>query len=391
MATERPVGAQRVRGMGVSIFAEMTALANAHGAVNLGQGFPDFEPPAFLLAAAQDALRAGYNQYAPARGLPQLRQAIAADYERRHGLTIDAEREVLITHGATEAIFASIFSLVDPGDEVILFEPYYDSYVPAVQMAGGRPRFYTLQPPHWTIDPAALAALFSDRTRLIVLNTPHNPTGKCFSAGELALIAELCRRHGALALVDEVYEHLTYEGAAHLALLAQPGMRQCTLAISSLGKSFSATGWKVGWAIGAPPLVEAVLRSHQFITFCANAPLQAAAATTLEQAGDSGYYGWLRDFYSSKRRFLLGALREAGVRPLPPQGSYFIMAEIGEAGFADDVAFCRHLTTEVGVAAIPPSAFYSTPGGGSKLARFAFCKSDEALAEAARRLRGLVG
>jgi N-succinyldiaminopimelate aminotransferase len=389
MASEQPVGAQRVRGVGVSVFAEMTALANAHGAVNLGQGFPDFEPPAFLTEAAEAALRAGYNQYAPARGLPQLREAVAADYERRHGLAVDAEREVLVTHGATEAIFAAILSLVDPGDEVILFEPYYDSYLPAVQMAGGVARFYTLQPPDWAIDEAALAALFNERTRLILVNTPHNPTGKCFSAGELALIAELCGRYDALAMVDEVYEHLTYEGSAHRPLLAEPGMRQRTVAISSLGKSFSATGWKVGWAIGAPPLVEALLRSHQFITFCANAPLQAAAATALAHAAGSDYYGWLRDFYSDKRGFLLKALRGAGIDPIPPQGTYFIMADISGAGLGDDVAFCRYLTTEVGVAAIPPSAFYSTPGGGEQLARFAFCKSDEALAEAARRLQRL--
>lgn len=381
--------ARRVKGFGTTIFTEMTALASEHGAINLGQGFPDFAAPAFIKEAAQAAVEADVNQYAPGRGQPRLREAIAATMARRYGMAVDPETEVVVTHGATEALFATIMGQVDPGDEVILFEPYYDAYVPDVQMAGGVPRYYPLEPPKWEIDRKKLASLFNDKTKLIIVNTPHNPTGKVYNQEELALIADLCREHDVVAVTDEVYEFITFDGAVHVPLASLPGMAERTITISSAGKTFSVTGWKVGWAVAAPPLAEAVFRAHQFITFSGAAPLQEATAVALETAEAHGYYEGLQETYQRKRDFLAGALAAAGLPPITPRGTYFIMVEIGGLGFADDVAFCRHLTTEVGVAAIPPSAFYTTPGGGETVARFAFCKTDEALEEAAERLQRL--
>ncbi|MEZ4594087.1 MAG: aminotransferase class I/II-fold pyridoxal phosphate-dependent enzyme [Chloroflexota bacterium] len=290
-------------------------------------------------------------------------------------------------HGATEAIFATILGLVNPGDEVIVFEPFYDSYVPAIQMAGGIPRFYTLRPPHWQIDAAELAALFNAKTKLIIINTPHNPTGKVFCQAELAQIATLCQQHDVLAMTDEVYEHLVFDGQPHQTLASLPGMAQRTILISSLGKTFSVTGWKVGWTIAPPELTRAIFRAHQFMTFCGAAPLQEAAVTAVSQPAP--FYTELTDFYTSKRNFLLDALNSAGLTPIAPSGTYFIMVDISHLGFANDVAFCRYLTTEVGVAAIPPSAFYHNPADGAGLARFAFCKEEKTLAEAANRLQRL--
>lgn len=376
--------AERVRSLGTTVFVEMTALANAHGAVNLGQGFPDFAAPTFLKEAAKAAVDADINQYAPGNGRFSLRAAIAA---KDHGRDVDPDGEVLVTHGATEAIFATVLGLVNPGDEVVILEPFYDSYVPAVRMAGGVPRFYTLRPPDWAIDFDALAALFNAKTKLIIVNTPHNPSGKVFSREELSAIAALCREHDVIAMTDEVYEHIIFDGRTHHALATFPGMAERTVTISSLGKTFSVTGWKIGWAIAAPELIQAVFRAHQFMTFCGAAPLQEAAVAAFAVA-DSFYTALARD-YQNKRDFLMEALRAAGLRPLLPQGAYFIMVDISDLGFADDVAFCRYLTTEIGVAAIPPSAFYHNPADGAHLARFAFCKRQATLEEAAARLRRL--
>jgi len=377
--------AQRVSHFGTTIFTEMTALAVEHNAVNLGQGFPDFAAPDFLKEAAIQAIQADINQYAPASGRPRLKEAVAAKMQSHYGRFPDPATEIIITHGATEAIFATVLGLVNPGEEVIIFEPFYDSYVPSVQMAGGIPRYYTLRPPDWAIDEDELATLFSDKTKLVIFNTPHNPTGKVFTRQELEMIARLCQKHDAIAVADEVYEHIIFDGRAHHQIASLPGMAGRSVTISSLGKSFSTTGWKIGWAISAPELVQSIFRVHQFATFCGAAPLQEAAAVALETADT--YYSQLAQNYQQKRDFLAAALREAGLPPLPCHGTYFLMVDISHLGFANDVAFCRHLTTNVGVAAIPPSAFYHNPADGAGLARFAFCKKEETLATAVQRLR----
>lgn len=379
--------AQRVAGFGTTIFTEMTALANKHQAINLGQGFPDFAAPTFMKEAAIAAIEADINQYAPANGRPHLRYAIAQKMQDFYGLDANPDTEITILHGATEAIFATILGLVNPGEEVIVFEPFYDSYVPAIQMAGGIPRFYTLRPPNWQIDMAELAALFTEKTKLIIINTPHNPTGKVFTKSEMAHIAQLCQQYDVLAVTDEVYEHLVFEGKTHHTLATFPGMADRTITISSLGKTFSVTGWKVGWTIAPPELTKAIFRAHQFMTFCGAAPLQEASVTAVSQPHT--FYTELTEFYSSKRNFLLDALKSAGLTPIPPDGTYFVMVDISHLDFADDVAFCRYLTSEIGVAAIPPSAFFHNPADGAGLARFAFCKEEATLAEAAKRLQKL--
>jgi N-succinyldiaminopimelate aminotransferase len=376
--------AERVSNFVTSIFFEMTNLANQHQAVNLGQGFPDFSGPDFLKQAAIEAIQGGVNQYAPGQGRVRLREAIAQKMETYYGLSVDPNTMINVTHGATEALFAAILGLVNPGDEVILFEPYYDSYLPAVQMAGGIPRFYTLRPPRWAIDPKQLVALFSDKTKLILINTPHNPTGKVYTEAELRFIAELCRRHDVIAVMDEVYEHIIFDGCRHLCMATLPGMADRTVTISSAGKTFSMTGWKVGWAIAAPELSQAIFRVHQFVVYSGVAPLQEAVATALQTLAD--YYAELAAMYQANRDFLAGVLDEVGLTPIMPQGTYFMMADITRFGFPDDIAFCRYLTKEVGVAAIPPSAFYLNPADGATIARFAFCKTRATLEEAARRL-----
>ncbi len=379
--------ANRVQGFGTTIFAEMTALAVAHDAVNLGQGFPDFAAPTFLKEAAHAAIAADLNQYAPSYGRPALKQAIAAKVKRHYGLEVDPNHDILVTHGATEALCAAVLGLVNPGDEVILFEPFYDSYVPDVLLAGGVPRFYTLRQPDWAVDRAELAALFNHKTKLIVVNTPHNPTGKVFTHDELGMIADLCQEHDVLALTDEVYEHIVFDGRKHHLLAQFPGMAHRTLTISSLGKTFSVTGWKIGWIMAPPDLLAAAFRAHQFMTFCGAAPLQEAAVTALSTHDD--YYMALTHDYQQKRDFLVKALQDAGLPPITPAGTYFVMVDISDLGFSDDVAFCRYLTTEIGVAAIPPSAFFHHPADGAQLARFTFCKSQPVLAEAAARLQRL--
>jgi N-succinyldiaminopimelate aminotransferase len=379
--------AERVSGFGTTVFTEITALANQTGAVNLGQGFPDFPAPEFIKQAGIAAINADANQYAPGSGNMRLREAIAAKLERQYGLKTDPATEITVTAGATEAIFATMQGLVNPGDEVILFEPYYDSYLPAVQFAGGVPRFCTLRPPEWRVEPETLTALFNDKTKLILINSPHNPTGKVFTPDEMALIAQLCQQHDVIALTDEVYEHITFDGIVHKPLATLPGMRERTVMISSLGKTYSATGWKVGWAVAPAEINQAVFRVHQFVTFCGAAPLQEAAVTALLAPGD--YYEEFQAMYQSNRDFLMGALGSAGLTPIMPQGTFFAMTDISHLGFEDDRVFCKWLISEVGVASIPPGSFYHNPADGAGLARFAFCKSRATLEEAARRLEKL--
>ena len=380
---------RRVSGLAPTVFSEFSALAQRTGAVNLGQGFPDFDGAEVVREAAVQALRSGHNQYAPGVGAVALRRAIAAHAARFQGLTLDPDTMVVVTCGATEAIFDAIQGLVDGGDEVVTFQPVYDSYAASVAMAGGVLRPVTLYPPdarhpQWWFELRALEEAFSPRTRLLLLNTPHNPTGKVFTAEELERIAALCRRWNTVAVVDEVYQHLVYGEARHVSLATLPGMSERTLTVSSAAKTFGFTGWKVGWAMGPRPLRDAVLQAHQYVTFAVATPLQEAVAVALSLP--DAHFAELRASYARRRARLLAMLRESGWTPWEPEGAYFVCADVAGRGFADDDAYCRDLTTRVGVAAIPLSAFYVERARAPVVARFAFCKSDATLDEAARRL-----
>jgi N-succinyldiaminopimelate aminotransferase len=376
----------RLAPFGTSVFSEMTRLAQAHGAINLAQGFPDFEGPPALIEAMVEAARAGHNQYARSMGAVPLVEAIARERAERTGLAYDPLSEVIVFSGATEGIAAAILGLVSPGDEVVLFEPVYDSYPACVALAGGVPRYVTLRFPDFRLDPAALDAAFSPRTRLVVLNTPHNPTGKVFGRAELELIAERCRRHDAVVLADEVYEHLTYDGAEHVPIASLPGMKERTLSLSSTGKSFNFTGWKVGWGTGAQPLVAAAQAAHQFLTFATHTPTQHAVAHGLSTLGPA-HHAAVRAEYQARRDLLLEVLGRLGLRVAAPAGAYFVLADFSPIFEGDDVAFARWLTEHRGVAAIPPSSFYpAEPAEGRRLVRFAFCKRLETLRAAAERL-----
>jgi N-succinyldiaminopimelate aminotransferase len=382
---------RRMRPFGTTIFAEMSALAARTGAVNLGQGFPDTDGPEPMLAAAAEALRTGQNQYPPGPGIPVLRQAIAAHQRRFWGLTYDPDGEILVTAGATEAIAAAILGLCEPGDEVICFEPYYDSYAASIALADAVRRPVTLRPGpdgRYLFDPDELRAAFGPRTRLVLLNSPHNPTGKVFTAEELSLIAQLCQEYDTYAVTDEVYEHLVFTDAAgpHLPLAGLPGMWERTLRISSAGKTFSCTGWKIGWASGPAPLVTAVLRVKQFLTFVNGAPLQPAVAVALNLPDT--YYTEFRADLQARRDQLCAGLRAAGFAVLPPEGTYFVTADITGLGGTDGVEFCRTLPERSGVVAVPTQVFYDDPEAGRRLIRFAFCKRPEVISEAVNRLHG---
>lgn len=382
----------RMRPFGTTIFAEMSALAVSTGAVNLGQGFPDTDGPPEMLAAAAEALQGGQNQYPPGPGIPALRSAVAAHQRRFWGLDYDPGSEVLITAGATEAIAATILALCDTGDEVICFEPYYDSYAASIALAGAVRRPVTLRPGsdgRYAFDPDELRAAFGPRTRLVLLNTPHNPTGKVFTADELALIATLCQEHDVYAVTDEVYEHLVFTDAdaPHVPLATLAGMRERTLRISSAGKTFSCTGWKVGWVSGPAPLVSAVLRVKQFLTFVNAAPLQPAVAVALGLP--DRYFTEFRDGMQSRRDQLVAGLTDAGFTVLPPEGTYFVTADVTALGGRDGIEFCRSLPARCGVVAVPTQVFYDDVEAGRRLVRFAFCKRPEVLAQAVDRLRRL--
>ncbi|HEY8598326.1 MAG TPA: aminotransferase class I/II-fold pyridoxal phosphate-dependent enzyme [Thermomicrobiales bacterium] len=385
------IGAGRTRGFGSSIFSEMSRLAVQHGAVNLGQGFPDFAGPDFVKAAAHAAIDADLNQYAISHGAPRLRRAIAATWARDWGRELDPETEITVASGATEVLADAMLAFLDPGDEVIVFEPFYDAYQPTIGFAGATPRAVTLHAPDWSIDTDELAAAFTPRTRLLLLNTPHNPTGKVFTEAELAQIAALCIEHDVIAVTDEVYDRIVYHdtGATHLPLATLPGMWERTLTVNSTGKTFSMTGWKIGYAIGPAPLNAALRTVHQFVTFATATPFQEAMAVAIELAAENGYYDQLRCEYAARRDLLAAALRDAGLATLPIGGSYFLLADIAPLGFPDDAAFCRYLAAEIGVAAIPPSAFYLHPSRAPQLARFCFAKRPETIAAAAERLLAL--
>lgn len=384
--------AKRVASFGTTIFVEINDLARRHEAVNLGQGAPDFDGPPAVLAAAVQAVNGALNQYAPGIGMASVREAIAQHAESFYGQKLDPESEVLVTSGATEGMFAAILGVTDPGDEIIVFEPVYDTYVPNLIMAGVTPRYVPLRGDQWNFDPDELARSFNPRTRAIIINTPHNPTGKVYSPDELHIIAELCLKHDVIAITDEVYEHILYDDAVHTRLATLPGMRERTVTISSLGKTFSVTGWKVGWALGPAGLVNAVNQAHQFITYAVASPLQAAAVTALSLP--SSFFEQLQSDYQRRRDLLTEALENSGFKIFRPSGSFFVMADwrgVAPARVQDDYEFARWLTADVGVACIPASPFYqeSDKHMGKHCARFAVCKKDDTLAAAAERLSRL--
>ena len=373
---------------GTTIFTIMSALAVQHRAINLGQGFPDMEGPADIVQAAADALLDQRNQYPPLTGVPELRAAVAAANERFYGLAVDPVSGVVVTSGATEAITASLMALLNPGDEVVLIEPLYDTYLPVVKLLGAVARLVRLQPPHWALPRDELAAAFGPKTKLLLLNSPMNPTGKVFNRDELEFIAGLLRQHDAYAVCDEVYEHLVFSGAKHIPLATLPGMAERSLRIGSAGKTFSLTGWKVGYVSGPAELMGLVAKAHQNLTFTTAPNLQRAVAYGLAKPDD--YFQGLAGGLEEQRDLLDAGLKRLGFRTLPAAGSYFITADFSAMGFeGDDVAFCRAITEQAGVAAIPVSAFY-VGEAPRHYVRFAFCKQKPVLEEALRRLEGWV-
>ena len=381
--------AHRVGSTSATVFAEMSALALATQSINLGQGFPDTDGPAFMLAAAQDAIASGVNQYPPGRGIALLRQAIVDHSARHYGLRYDASSEVLVTTGATEALAAAVLAFVDPGDEVIALEPFYDSYAASVALAGGRLVGVGVFGPDFRIDLAELAAAFSSRTKVVLINSPHNPTGVVLERAELAEIARLAVRHDALVVCDEVYEHLIFDGVEHVPLATLPGMWERTVRISSAGKSFSATGWKIGWALGPATLITEVTAVKQYLSYVSGAPFQPAVALALNEGDD-----WVRAAASSlqdRRDRLAAGLRSVGLEPVLPCGTYFLTTDVRPLGYADGVEFCRDLPHRCGVVAIPHQVFYDRTDAGRPYVRWAFCKQDAVLDEAVRRLGALAG
>jgi N-succinyldiaminopimelate aminotransferase len=372
--------ASRLAGFGTTIFTEMSALAERTGAINLGQGFPDEDGPAAVLEAAQAAIRNGRNQYAPLPGVPALREAIAEHQLRFYGIELDPVTEVQVTMGATEAITAAVLGLCEPDDEVIAFDPTYDSYGAAAKMTGARVVPVPLHPPEWTFDPDELAAAITPRTRVILVNTPHNPTGRVLSRDELQTIASLVQQHDLIAITDEVYEHLVFDGLEHVPLATRPGMAERTLTISSLGKTFSVTGWKVGWALGPAPLVAAVRAAKQFLTFAGATPFQHAGAAALRL--DDGWYAAFSKELETKRDHLCAGLEQAGLTVSRPQGTYFANADVG----TDATEFARELPHRAGVVAIPTAVFSTRPDELRPYLRFAFCKKLAVIDRAARQL-----
>ncbi|MEU6035044.1 pyridoxal phosphate-dependent aminotransferase [Actinomadura sp. NPDC047616] len=379
----------RMQGFGTTIFAEMSALAVRTGSINLGQGFPDTDGPPRMLETAVEAIRSGGNQYPPGPGLPELRRAVAAQRRERYGLDYDPDTEVYVTVGATEGIAAAMLALANPGDEVIVFEPYYDSYAATIALAGAVRRPVTLRPDggRFTFDPDELRAAVGPRTRIILVNSPHNPAGTVFTRAELETIAALCREHDLIAVTDEVYEYLTFDGAEHIPLATLDGMRERTVAVSSAGKTFSVTGWKTGWVTAPAPYVRAVQTVKQFMTYAVGGPWQRAAAYALSNELD--WVARLRDSLQAKRDRLVTGLEAAGFATVRPQGTYFVQADIRPLGFTDGMELALALPEKAGVVAIPTQVFYDDAAAGSHFVRFAFCKKDEVIDEAVERLRRL--
>jgi len=381
-----------------SVIREMTRLNELYGGVNLSQGFPDFPAPAAIKAAACAAINADVNQYAVTWGARPLREAVAREFTRRYGLEVVADEQVTVCCGSTEAMMATMIAIIDPGDEVVIFEPFYENYGPDAILSGATPRYVTLHEPEaaaapgtpqsdWWFDPQELAAAFNDKTKAIIINTPNNPTGKVFSKEELEMIATLCRKWDAIAISDEIYEHIIYDGRQHVPMATIEGMADRTITLNGLSKTYSVTGWRVGWTISPPSLTGAIRKVHDFLTVGAAAPLQAAGAVALGLPDD--YYARLAAGYQQRRDVLVDILERHRFTCYKPFGAYYIMTDISTFGFADDVEFARYLVKDVGVAAVPGSSFYKTKAGRTKL-RFCFCKRDETLQEADRRLEKLV-
>ena len=378
---------QRISRFSESVIREMTRLAMAKGAINLAQGFPDFPAPAAIKQAAVDAIEADINQYAITWGAKPFRDAISAKYRRTYGLEFDPEREITVCCGATEGMVASLLAVLDPGDEVVLFEPFYENYGPDTQLCGAEPRYVKLQAPDWSFDPDDLRRAFSPRTKAIVLNTPNNPTGKVFSLAELQQIAALCQEFDALAITDEIYEHILYEGSTHVPIISLPGMRDRSILVNSMSKTFSVTGWRVGWVLAPPDLTNSIRKVHDFLTVGAAAPLQAAGAMALGLGDD--YFQGLHMEYVGRRDHIITSLESSGFRCFQPHGAYYVMTDVSSFGFAGDVAFVKHLIDNIGVAAVPGSSFYAQTGGGQQQVRFCFCKKYETLESARHQLMKL--
>jgi aspartate/methionine/tyrosine aminotransferase len=375
-----------------SVIREMTRLSHQYDAVNLSQGFPDFPAPEAIKRAACDAILADINQYAVTWGAKPLRDAIAADFSRRYGTPVNPETQLTVCCGSTEAMVATMLAIVDPGDEVIVFEPFYENYGPDAVLSGATPRFIELREPDgthsdWWFDRDELRAAFNNKTRAIIINTPNNPTGKIFDHDDLSEIARLCQQWGTIAVTDEIYEHILYDGAKHVPMATLDGMADRTVTINSVSKTFSVTGWRVGWTIAPPDIAGAIRKVHDFLTVGAAAPLQEASAAALGLP--ASYYRDLAASYQIRRDRLMGILKEAGFVCYEPRGAYYIMTDIAAFGFPDDVAFARHLVTEIGVGAVPGSSFYREPASGRTKLRFCFCKKDETLSAAEARLARL--
>jgi len=377
-----------------SVIREMTRQAQQYGAINLAQGFPNFSAPAAIKHAAQEAIAADVNQYAITWGAKGLRDAIARQAKLWQGLSVDPETEVTVCCGSTETMIASLLAVTNPGDEIIIFEPFYENYGPDAILSGAQPRFVKLRPPddptgEWTFDPRELRAAFNRHTKAIILNTPNNPTGKVFTRQELELIRDLCVEFDALAITDEIYEHILYDGSKHISIAKLEGMRERSITINGMSKTYSVTGWRVGWAIAPASLTNAIRKVHDFLTVGAPAPLQEAAVAALGLP--ESYYVQLADGYGRRRDLLYESLVAAGFRAYRPRGAYYIMTEISAFGFASDVEFAKYLVKDIGVAAVPGSSFYADPASGARQVRFAFCKTDATLGEAAQRLARLKG
>jgi aspartate/methionine/tyrosine aminotransferase len=374
----------RTSGFTESVIREMTRLAMEKGAINLAQGFPDFSAPEDIKQAAQQAIADDFNQYAITWGAKPFRDAIAAKYRKWYGLDYDPEREITVCCGSTEGMIASMLAITNPADEIIIFEPYYENYGPDTFLCGAQRKLVSLRPPDWTFDPDELRRAFSSNTKAIILNSPNNPTGRVFRRAELMVIAELCQEFDALAITDEIYEHILYDAASHIPIATLPGMRERSVLVNSMSKTYSVTGWRVGWVLAAPDLTDSIRKVHDFLTVGAAAPLQQAGVLALNLP--DSYYQKLAHDYQSRRDMLLGVLEGAGFRCFRPDGAYYIMTDIRDFGFSDDYAFVRHMIDKAGVAAVPGSSFFADSNAGNALIRFCFCKKYETLEEARVRL-----